>query len=131
MKLKQTLVAAVLFSSLAVFSLAPALPAYAADKKLKCNSLPQVICDNAKEGTLEKSGTWLLLIFIINILIAGVGVVAVGMIVYAGFLYATAMDAADQVKKSKEIIRNVAIGIGVFAGMGALLNWLIPGGLLY
>lgn len=95
---------------------------------LECTVLPQNICDAAGEGTLEGSGTWLLLMLVLNILTVGVGVVAVGMIGYAGFLYASASDSAEQTKRAKEMIRNVVIGIILYGVMYVGLNFLIPGG---
>ena len=126
MKLKQTLMFTL--PTIGLLALALPVPAMAADAPLRCNILPQSICDQSKEGKLTDSGTWLLLMWIINILSAGVGFVAVAVIAYAGFLYATAQDSADQTKKSKEMIRNVAVGIMVYALMYAATQWLIPGG---
>ena len=71
---------------------------------------------------------WGLLIIALNILTAGVGVLAVGGIVYGAILYTTAEDKADQVKKAQDVIQNVVIGLIAFALMWAGLNFLIPGG---
>lgn len=106
-------------------SLAVAQPASAA---LKCSILPQGICDKSDAGELKDSGTWALLIFILNILTAGVGLAAVGAIGYAGFLYATASDNESQVKQSKDMIRNAIVGVGAYALMYVFLQFLIPGG---
>jgi hypothetical protein len=65
---------------------------------------------------------------VLQIMTAGVGVAAVGGIVYAAVLYTSAGDAADQVKKAKTIITDVVIGLVAYALMFLLLNWLIPGG---
>lgn len=70
-----------------------------------------------------------ILILIINILTAGVGIAAVGGIVYASIIYATAMGSAEKVVKAKDMIINVIIGIVAYALMYALLNFIIPGGL--
>lgn len=98
------------------------------DKKLQCAVLPSSICGAAGEGNLEESGTWGLLKLVLSIMTAGVGVVAVGAIAYAGFLYATAQDSSEQTKKAKDMIKNVAIGIVAFGLMYVALNFLIPGG---
>lgn len=125
MKLKQTLVAVSTVTVLAgLFFLAT--PQVSA---LDCTVLPQNICDAAGEGDLESSGTWLLLLWVLNILTAGVGLVAVAMIAYAGFKYTTAQDNESQTKEAKEMIRNVIVGIVVFALMWAASQWLIPGGI--
>ena len=112
---------------ISAFVLATPPQTFAAD--LKCNILPQSICNKADDsGSVENTGIWALLLFVLNILTALVGFVAVGMIGYAGFLYATAGEKADQVKKSKDMIQNVLIGLVLYGLMYVLLNWLVPGG---
>jgi hypothetical protein len=85
-------------------------------------------CDADNSGDLNKNGIWALLLIVINVMTAGVGVLAVGGIVYGSILYTTAEDKADQVNKAVDIIRNVIIGLVSFALMWALLNFIIPGG---
>lgn len=84
---------------------------------------------NNASGNVEDNAIWKLLIMILNIMIAGVGILAVAGVVYASVLYATAADRADQVKKAKDIIWNVVIGVLSFGLMYSLLNFLIPGGI--
>lgn len=95
-----------------------------------CENLKTAIIKiNCKDdGTLQNNGIWQLLLLLINILTAGVGVLAVGGIVYGAILYTTAEDKADQVKKATDIITNVIIGLVLFALMWAGLNYLVPGG---
>jgi hypothetical protein len=95
-----------------------------------CENLKTAIIKiNCKDdGTLQNNGIWQLLLLVINILTAGVGVLAVGGIVYGAILYTTAEDKADQVKKATDIITNVIIGLVLFALMWAGLNFLVPGG---
>ena len=87
-------------------------------------------CDEKydNKGDIETNGVWALLMLVLNILTAGVGIVAVGGIVYGAILYTTAEDKADQVKKATDIITNVVIGLIAFALMWALLNFIVPGG---
>lgn len=87
-----------------------------------------VKCDADNSGDLNKNGIWALLLIVINVMTAGVGVLAVAGIVYGSILYTTAEDKADQVNKAVDIIRNVIIGLIAFALMWALLNFIIPGG---
>lgn len=125
MKLKQTILT---FGSLGVLfggTLLYAQPAAALD----CAILPDEICKAADKGKLEESGTWKLLLFALNILTALVGIVAVGALGFAAFLYASASNDANQVSKSKEMIRNVVIGLVAYAFMYMLLQYLIPGGI--
>jgi hypothetical protein len=81
------------------------------------------------ETDLTSTGLWGVLLMAINILTAGIGVAAVGGIVYGAVLYTSAGGAADQVKKARGIITNVVIGLVAYALMFSLLNFLIPGGL--
>ncbi len=77
----------------------------------------------------ESTGLWGILILIINILTAGIGIVAVGGIIYASMLYATSGGDMGQVKESKTIIFNIVVGIVAYALMFSFLNFIIPGGL--
>ncbi len=89
-----------------------------------------ITCTGVSEGkSLQTTAIWSLLLTAINILTAGIGIAAIGGIVYGSILYASAGGSADQVKKAREIITNVVIGIVAYALMYSLLNFLIPGGL--
>lgn len=83
--------------------------------------------DDGSNGA-EGSGLWGLLLMAITILTAGVGVVALGGIVWGAVLYTSAGGNPEQVRKAKGIFMNVAIGVISFAGMYVLLNFIIPGG---
>lgn len=103
---------------------------------LDCAILPKSICDAANTkatsdpNSLSNTGIFLLLKTILTILTAGVGLVAVGIIVYAGAMYASASNDAGRVQKAKDIIRDVIIGLVVYGFMFLILNFLIPGGVL-
>jgi len=110
-------------------------PAFAA-----CDSDPDTACCGGvdtgiigctQSGTgddIENTGLWGILMLTINFLTAGVGVVALAGIVYGSVLYTSAGGSQEQVKKAMGIFTNVVIGVIAFAGMWALLNFLIPGG---
>lgn len=84
---------------------------------------------NAKNPRAVKdTGIWGLLLLALNIMTAGVGILAVGGVVYASILYASSSDNAEQTKRAKDIIKNIAIGILGYIGMYILINFLIPGG---
>ena len=85
-------------------------------------------CDPSADGSTQENGIWKLLLIALNILTAGVGIAAVGGIVYGAILYTTAEDKADQVKKATDIITNVVIGLVLFAFMYAGLQYIVPGG---
>jgi hypothetical protein len=127
MKIKQTILsmAAIAGISLAGLSLAQPVSADCGGAKTSI-----INCDQ-KGGakTAEDTGIWGLLLLILNIMTAGVGILAVGGIVYGAILYTTSSQNADQTKQAKDIIRNVVIGIVTYAGMYLLLNFLIPGGI--
>ena len=85
-------------------------------------------CDADNSGGIENNGVWALLLMAINILTAGIGIAAVGGIVYGSILYTTAGDNESQIKTAKEVIRNVIIGVIAYIAMFALLQFIIPGG---
>lgn len=92
------------------------------------------ICNDSQGGgggdskDIGNSGLWKILTGVLNIMIAGVGILAVGGIVYGAILYASAQDNQSQVQKAIEIFRNVTIGLVSFALMYSLLQFIIVGG---
>ena len=111
--------------------LTPSIASAAEAKNNGCETDTAIIkCDNVdvtKDG-VENTGLWSVLMLVINILTGGVAVIALGGIVYGSILYTSAGGSQEQVKKAMGIFSNVVIGIIAFAGMWALLNFLIPGG---
>lgn len=86
-------------------------------------------CDaSADPDKAEDSGLWWLLLIVVNILTAGVGVLALAGIIYGSILYTSAGGNQEQVKKAMGIFTNVAIGVIAFALMFSVLNFLVPGG---
>lgn len=79
--------------------------------------------------TPQDTGVWGLLLLVINIMTAGIGILAVVGIVYGSILYTSAGDSAEKINKARDVIRNVIIGIVAYALMYAGLNFIIPGGL--
>lgn len=65
---------------------------------------------------------------ILLIVSVGVGIVAVGGVVYGAILYASAQDSQDQIRKAVGIIRGVVIGLVLYVFMVAIINFLVPGG---
>jgi hypothetical protein len=99
-----------------------------------CGGVQTTIISCTQDGTgsnVNNSGVWGLLLLAINILTAGVGVAAVGGIVYGSILYTSAGGSPDGVKKAREVITNVVIGIVAYALMYSILNFIIPGGLFH
>ena len=65
---------------------------------------------------------------VIKILTAGIGIAAVGAVIYGAFLYTTSEGSPDKIKKAREVWTNTVIGIIMFAFMVAITNFIIPGG---
>lgn len=65
---------------------------------------------------------------VIQILTAGVGVAAVGAVIFGAVLYTTSEGSPDKVKKAREIWTNTVIGLLMFAFMVTITNFIIPGG---
>lgn len=84
--------------------------------------------DNSGDA-VQDSALWAILTLVLNIIIGAVGIAAVGGLVYAAIMYASAQDNSSQVQQAKDIIRNVVIGIVMFLVMWTALQYLIPGGI--
>lgn len=89
-----------------------------------------IVCENVnpESGDYRQSGLWSILLIVINIMVTGVGVVALAGIVYGAVLYTSAGGNQEQVKKAMTVFTNVVIGVVAFGGMWALLNFIVPGG---
>lgn len=150
MKIKQTIKGLILGTiGIASLSLAVVSPVYVAadcagvstsiincgqggSKQCPDGSTPNdkgVCPDGTNASDVNNSGVWGLLLMVINILTAGVGIAAVGGIIYGSIMYTTAEGSADKVSKARAIITNVVIGLLAYALMFSLLNFIIPGGL--
>lgn len=85
-------------------------------------------CDSNGSGKVEDSCVWSLLHTAINIMTAGIGLLAVAGIVYASILYTSSGSSPDQAKQAIKIIQNVVIGLVAYLFMYSFLNYIIPGG---
>lgn len=131
LKLSATMVFVVALSTF--FFTSPEVSAQTGDKNCEVDT-SVVSCDDrldssgkVKDG-IEGTGLWSILILTLNILIGVIGITALAGIVYGSVMYASAGGNQAQVVKAIEIIRNVVIGVIVFALMWSVLNFLIPGG---
>lgn len=89
-----------------------------------------ISCDQTGgTGNMEDTGLWGLLMLVINIMSVGIGVLAVGGIVYGSIMYSSAGGNPEKSKKARAMLTNVIIGLVLYALMFALLNFLVPGGL--
>jgi heme/copper-type cytochrome/quinol oxidase subunit 2 len=67
---------------------------------------------------------------LVNVLIAGVGVVIVIMLVWSGIRYTTAGDDPQKVASAKGHIFNAIVALVAFIFLFAVLQWLVPGGIV-
>jgi hypothetical protein len=86
-------------------------------------------CSEGAGKTTQDNGVWALLMLTLNIMTAGVGILAVGGIAYGAALYASSSDKPEQAKQGMTFIKNVVIGLVAYGLMYVLLNFLIPGGI--
>jgi len=131
MKIKQTVTKLILGALLLVGLALPVLAATPADAA-SCGGVQTSIISCEQDGKgdeVEDTGVWGILLLAINILTAGIGIVAVAGVVYASILYTTAGGSSDQTKKAMTIIADIVIGVVAYALMYAVLNFLVPGGL--
>lgn len=131
MKIKQTIRNIVLGGLLLVPVVVAILPSVA--NAAQCGDIQTSLidCSNVSGNSgVQGTGLWSLLLTAINILTAGIGVVALGGLIYGAILYTSAGGNPEQVKKARTIFTNIVIGIVAYAAMWALLNFIIPGGVL-
>lgn len=87
----------------------------------------QLIACDSKSGTAAIGDLIRIAVTVMTVLI---GVVATGGIAYGAILYASARDNQAQVSSALTIIRNVVIGLILYGFTIAIINWLIPGGVI-
>lgn len=121
-----------LLTSLSIFVIAilsVAAPLFVKDAyAASCGGVETTLLNCASSGGKEVNGVWSVLLAAINILTAGIVVVAIGAIVYAAILYTTASDNESQLTKSKDMMRNTILGLGTFAVMFSFIQFIVPGG---
>ena len=129
MNIKQTLLIIGAVIGLSTLAIANTQLVSASDK-MKCAGAETSIIDCPDDnGTATKdNGVWHLLIMALNIMTAGVGILAVGGIAYGAALYASSADKPEQAKQGMTFIKNVVIGLIAYGLMFIVLNFLIPGG---
>jgi hypothetical protein len=84
-------------------------------------------CGNAQTGVGTINS---LISTAITVLSVMIGTVAVGGLAYGAILYASARDDQSQVTNARTIIRNIIIGLVLYVFSIALVNWLVPGGVI-
>ncbi len=131
MNIKQTIRTLVLGGLLLIPVAAVVLSPVGVDAA-KCGNVETslISCDqnSEKPGSVEETGVWGLLILVINIMTAGVGVLALVGFIYGAILWTSAGGSPEQIKKARTVFTNVVIGVIAFGGMFTLLNFIVPGG---
>lgn len=94
-----------------------------------CGGVQTSIIDCRSANDTTGSPVAALLVVAIQVLTGLIGIIAIGAFVYGGIMYASAGGVAAQVAKAKEIMANTVTGLAVFAGMGLLTTYLLPGDL--
>ena len=81
-------------------------------------------CENTDNPIID------VIITIFNWLSIGVVTVVIIFVVVGAIQYMSAGGNSDNSKKAKDRIRNAIIALGLYLIMWALLNFLVPGGML-
>lgn len=76
----------------------------------------------------DHSGIIDMLFAIIRFLSAGVGLIVIGSIVFAGIQYTTSRGDPQATAEAIKRIRNTVIALGIYIFAYAILNYLIPAG---
>ena len=128
MKIKQTIIGMAYVVSITL-GLSAYVPTAAAEQKCGGATTSIISCNETNGKTTKENGVWALLMIALNIMTAGVGILAVGGIAYGAALYASSADKPEQAKQGMTFIKNVVIGLVAYGLMFIILNFLIPGGI--
>lgn len=66
---------------------------------------------------------------VVKIMTTGVGVLAVGAVIFGAILYTTSEGSPDKLSKARTVWTNTIIGLLLFAFMVAITNFFVPGGI--
>ncbi len=95
-----------------------------------CAGAETSVIDCTATGSTGQAAVIELVKIAIQILAAGIGIVAVGAVIYGAILYGSSGSSPENVKKAKTMWVNVVIGLVLFAFLMAITNFLIPGGII-
>lgn len=107
----------------------------AANAEHKCSGIPTFFefgCDAAgsnKEKSGNESPISQILFTILSWLTGLVTLAAIGGIIYGGILYSSAGGNASQTQKGISFVLNAVIGLLLWIGTYAIINFIVPGGL--
>ena len=75
-------------------------------------------------GTTKPASPQLILAHIISISLTFIGVIFLGLTIYAGYKYMTAQGNEDKVKEATDQIRNGVIGVVIVLGAWIIADWI-------
>jgi len=84
---------------------------------------------DANSNNLNQNPIYVVLLYIINAMAAGVGVAVAGGIIWQSIQWASANGQPEKVKNARNGIVNAVIALVLFLSMYAILNFIIPGGI--
>jgi hypothetical protein len=107
------------------------------DKKV-CVALPVIGADRGEcpvgEYSVDNTGgggaILVYLRWVLKLLSSAIGIVIVMMIVLSGLQYITSTGDPGRIKNAKGRLQNAIIALVLFLSMFAILNFLVPGGIL-
>lgn len=135
MKKPKFLISALILSALSLSLLAP-IPVRADTPGERRTKICQdtTVIDVGSDCNESGGGIWGVVNIVLRIMTYAVGVLAVIGMVIAGIMYITSSDGKGDspggVKAAKTMIFNIVIGLAIYAVLFALLEWLIPGGIM-
>jgi hypothetical protein len=77
--------------------------------------------------TCDENGIWGILEMVLDIFTYGVGILAIGALVFAGIKYSIAGGSEEKVRAAKKMIFDTVIGLLCYAVLYAALKWLLLG----
>lgn len=120
----RTIILAIAIAVTGVMSANPVFAQQQPGKKCGGADTSIIDCGN-KEG---ESAIAHVLTTVIQIMTAGIGVLAIGAVAFGAVLYSSAAGEPAKVQKAYEVWRNTAIGVVLYIFLVAITNFLIPGG---
>lgn len=120
----------IFFIGVAAIATVPVYTASAAASGNTCGDTKTqiVACDSGTKTGVDAIND--LIKIAISVLSVMIGVVAVGGIAYAAIIYASARDNQNQISEARTLLRNIVIGVVLYVFTIAIINWLIPGGVI-
>ncbi len=120
------LFARVLLAAVFVLALVWTLPATVHAQSAPAPDAAAQLSDAATAAGVDGSVSLMTLIGrIINVIFGFLGVILLGYILYAGYLWMTAQGDPKQVQTAKDTIRNAIIGLVIFASSFAIVSFIL------